>query len=163
MCITLNNLILSTDENVTHLGINIDPHLNFLTHIKSIEHKISRSVVIMFTLKPFFSKSALLKIYDAIIHLYLQYAFPVWESTYSTIMSKLCILKIKAIKMICDGKKSDHVTPYYSKLNILKLQELYKHEVVKIVFRFSQDNILPTPQHLILKTSKISFVTQGHQ
>ena len=72
-------------------------------------------------------------------------------------MSKLCILQNKAIRLTCDSKKSDRVTPYNSKLNILKLQDLYKHEVAKIVFRFSRDNLLPTLQHLFSKTSEISF------
>ena len=66
-------------------------------------------------------------------------------------------LQNKALKLVCDGKKSDHVTPYYSTLNISKLQDLYKHEVVKTVFRFSRDNLTPTLQHLFSKTSEISF------
>ena len=48
----------------------------------------------------------------AIIHPYLPYALPAWGSTYPTNVSKLCILQNKAIKLICDGKKSDNVTPY---------------------------------------------------
>ena len=115
MCITINNSILSTGENAKYLVLNIDPHLNFLTNIKSIEHKISRSIGIMYKLKPFFSKSALLKIYYAIIHFHFQHVLLAWRSTYPTYMFKLCTLQNKAIKLICDGKKSDHVTPYYSK------------------------------------------------
>ena len=72
-------------------------------------------------------------------------------------MSKSYILQNKAIKLICDGKKSDHETRYYSKLNILKLQNLCKYEVAKIVFRFSQDNFPPTLQCLFSKTSEIFF------
>ena len=72
-------------------------------------------------------------------------------------MSKLCILQNKAIKLICDGKKSDHIISYHSKLNISKPQDLYKHEVSKIVFRFTRDNLPPTLQHLFFKTSKISI------
>ena len=120
MCITLNNSVLSTGENVKYLGINIDPHLNFLTHIKSIEHKISCCIRIMYKLKPFFSKSALLKIRTLYnnpplfsICLTSLGIYIVHTQTY---MSKLCTLQNKAIKLICDGKKSDHVTPYYSKL-----------------------------------------------
>ena len=75
----------------------------------------------MYKLKPFLPKPALLKIYYAIVHNYLLYALPAWESIYPTYMSKLYILQNKAIKLICDGKKSDHLTPYYSKLNVLKL------------------------------------------
>ena len=111
----------------------------------------------MYKLKRFLPKPALLKVYYAIIYPYLLYAFPAWGSTYQTYKSKLRILQNKAIKLICDGKKSDHVTPYYSKLNILKLQHLCKHEVVKYGFRFSRDNRPPTLQHLFSKTSEISF------
>ena len=70
MCITLNNVILSTSESVKYLGINIDPHLNFFIHIKSIEHKIFCSIGIMYKLKSFLPESALLKIYYAKIHTY---------------------------------------------------------------------------------------------
>ena len=125
--------------------------------LKSIEHKISRSIAITYKLKPFLSKPALLKIYYAVIHPYLLYALPAWGSTYPTYMSKLCILQNKAIKLICDGKKSNRVTPNYSKLNTLKLQDFYKHEVAKMVFRFLRDNLRPTLQHLFSKTSEISF------
>ena len=158
MCITLNNSILSTGENVKYLGINIDPHLNFfLSHITSIESKISRSIELMYKLKPFLPKSALLKIYYAINHRNLLYALPAQESTYPIYMSKLCILQNKAIKVICDCKKLDHVTFYNCELNILKLQDLYKHEVVKIAFRFSRYNLPPALQHRFSKTSEISF------
>ena len=75
----------------------------------------------MYKLKPFLSKPALPKIYYAIIHPYLPHALPAWGSTYPTYMSKLCFLQNKAINLISDGKKSDHVTPHQSKLNILKL------------------------------------------
>ena len=34
---------------------------------------------------------------------------------------------------------------------------MYKHEVAKIVFRFSRDNLPPKLQHLFSKTSEISF------
>ena len=65
----------------------------------------------MYKLKPFLPKTALLEMYYAIIHPYLLYALPAWGSTYPTYMSKLCILQKKTIKLICDGKKSDHVIP----------------------------------------------------
>ena len=112
---------------------------------------------IMYKLKPFLPKPALLKIYYAIIHPYLLYALPVGDPHIQPLCPNYVSYRKKAIKLICDGKKSDHVTPYYSKPNILKLQNLYKHEVAKIVFRFSRDNLPPTLQHLFAKTSETFF------
>ena len=36
----------------------------------------------------------------------------------------LPVLCSKAIKLICDRKKSDQITPHYFKLNILKFQDV---------------------------------------
>ena len=51
MCITLNSFILSNGESVKYLRTNIDPSLNFFTHIKSVEHKIFRFRGMMYKLK----------------------------------------------------------------------------------------------------------------
>ena len=59
------------------------------------------------------------------------------------VISKLCTLQNIAIKLTCNGGKSDHVTPYYSKLGMLKLQALYKHDVAKNVFGFHKTVSLP--------------------
>ena len=75
MYIALNNSILSTCENIKYLGINIDPHLNFLPTLSQLNVK---SLVPQYKLKPFRPKLALLKIYQAIIHPYLLYALPAW-------------------------------------------------------------------------------------
>ena len=72
MRITLNNSILLTGENYKY----IDPHFQHLTHVKSIEHKISCSIGIMYKLKHFLPKLVLLKLYYAIIHPYFLYALP---------------------------------------------------------------------------------------
>ena len=64
--------------------------------------------------------------------------------------------KTKLLNLSVMAKKSDHVTPYYSKLNTLRLQDLHKHKVAKMVFWFSRHNLTPSIQHLFSKTSKIS-------
>ena len=71
-------------------------------------------------------------------------------------MFKLCrpTWQNKAIKLVFDGKNLAHVTPYYSKLNILKLQDKCKDEVAKIVFQFSRDNLLPHFKTYFLKQPK---------
>ena len=78
-------------------------------------------------------------------------------------MSKLCILQNKAIKLVCDGKKSDHLTSYYSKLSILKLQGLYELGESQTVFGFSREHFSPALQELFLRHPKYLFATQAFQ
>jgi len=47
--------------------------------------------------------------------------------------NKLSVLQNKAVKLIAGRRYRDHVTPYYSKLKILKLKDLTTHKITKIV------------------------------
>ena len=70
------------------------------------------------------------------VHPYLIYGLVAWGSTFPSYIEKLNILQNKAVKLIGGGNYLDRATPYYSKLNILKLPDLYKLEITKFVHRF---------------------------
>ena len=120
--------VLSCDK-AKYLGVFIDSRLNFHSHIKSVENKVARSVGILSKLKHFLSSNSLLKLYYAFIHPHLLYGLSIWGCTHKSYLSKLQTLQNKAVKIIGGGKYMDHATPFYSKLKILKIPELYKYEV----------------------------------
>ena len=93
----------------------------------------------------------------------LQNTLPAWRSTYPTYMFKLLTLQNETIELICDRKKSDHVTPYYSKVNILKLQESYKYEVPNLLFGFYQIILIRHSNTYFLRHPKYLLVAQGPQ
>ena len=77
--------------------------------MKSIEHKISHYIGILYKLKSFLSKTALFKIYNAMIYPYLLFALLSWESTYPTYMSKYCPLQNKVIKVSKTAKNQTQI------------------------------------------------------
>ena len=131
----LDVTVISAENSVKYLGINLDLNLNFRKHIEVIENKLSRSLAILFKLKPVLPQNALLKLYYAMVHPYLIYGLVAWGSTFPSYVEKLNILQNKAVKLIGGGNYLDRATPYYSKLNILKLPVLYKLEIAKFVHR----------------------------
>ena len=50
----------------------------------------------------------------------------------------------------------DHATPFYSKLKILKIPELYKHKVAKLVFHHYHQRLPPLLSNLYIKTNEVS-------
>ena len=50
----------------------------------------------------------------------------------------------------------DHATPFYSKLKILKIPELYKHEVTKLIFHHYHQRLPPLLSNLYIKTNQVS-------
>ena len=59
--IELNGTVISAENSFKYLGINLNLNLNFRKHIEVIENKLSRSLAILFKLKPVLPQNALLK------------------------------------------------------------------------------------------------------
>jgi len=108
-------------------------NLTFEHHIKALELKMSRAVGIICKLKTMLLKEILLKLYYALVHPHLLYRLLVWGSTYPSYLKKINTLQNKAVKHIGGGKYYDRAKPFYSEFYILKLPDLYKLEVSKLI------------------------------
>ena len=116
-----------------YLGVTIDSLLKFDKHFSSIEHKISRAAGIISKLRHFLPTNALLNVYCAFIHPHFLYNLLIRSSSFPSHLKKLTVLQNKAIKLIGGGLPRDRATPFYSKLNVLKLSDLFKLETGKFV------------------------------
>ena len=119
--------------HIKYLGLTIDMNLNFDFHILNIAYKISRTVGIISKIRHYLPETALMKIYYAQIHFYLLYGLIMEGFTFSTYLKKLITLQNKAVKFIDAAKFCNSSSPYYKRLKILKLKDLYKLEVGKFI------------------------------
>ena len=110
---------------------------------------MSKAVGIIGKLKFVLLKDALIKLYYALFHPYLLYGIVIWRSTYPTYLMRISTLQNKVVKLVRGGAFQDRATPFYYKLNILKLTNLYKIEVSKLMY-----NIVHKPRHLPNNFSK---------
>ena len=62
-------------KNAKYLGVTFDKSLSFDCHIKNLIKRLSRSVGILATVKPFLNTKALLNLYYAIFHSHLLYGY----------------------------------------------------------------------------------------
>ena len=76
---------------------------------------------------------ALLKICYAFIYSQFLHELPVCGSTYPSHLKKLTSLQNKVVKLIGGGHPRDNASPYFSKFNILKLPDLFKLEIGKLI------------------------------
>ena len=142
--------------NIKYLGLTIDMNLNFDFHISNIAYKISRTVGIISKIRHYLPETALLKIYYALIHSHLLYGLIIWGSTFPTYFQKLITLQNKAVKFICAAKFCDNSSPYYKRLKILKLKDLYKLEVGKFIHSNFKKMLPKNLSNYFILTSQIS-------
>ena len=63
---------------VKYLGVLIDPQLSFKYHIEELSKKISRSIGVLYKIRPFVSQKILTNLYYAIIYPFLLYGITIW-------------------------------------------------------------------------------------
>ena len=110
----------------------------------------------MSKLSNFLSPESLSTLYYSLVHPHLLYALPVWASTYKTHLSKLKRLQNKAVRLIFRLPLSEKITPFYLKLNLLKLDDLYLFEISKIMYQHKHKMI---PDHF---TDYFCNTTKNH-
>ena len=157
--VSLNDTLISTEKSAKYLGVIIDTNLNFSDHIKAVELKIFRAVEILHKLKFVLPSKSLVTLYYSFIHSHLLYCLVVWESTFPTYLNRLAALQNKAIKVIGGCNYNDSATPLYLEFEVLKLVELYKLEVAKLIYDCIHNNIPYSLSNMFIQTSQISART----
>ena len=107
------------------MGITTDKKLNLAEHTIKLACKIFRSVSILFKLRNILPFIALCKLCHSMLHSHLLYGIVIWVNTYDNYLKRLIILLNKTVKLVAGGQRQDHITPFYHRLQFLKLKDLY--------------------------------------
>ena len=145
----LNGITVPLSNSVQYLGVTLDSKLTFEIHIKNLETNLSKAVGIICKLKFVLPKDALIKLYNALFHPHLLYGLVIWGSTYPSYLMIISTLRNKVVKLVGGSAFQDRATPFYYKLNIPKLTDLYKIEISKLMY-----NMVHRPRYLPNNFSK---------
>ena len=102
------NSKINSSQICKYLGVLLNDKLNFKSHILQLEIKLAK------------------------------YALPIWGSTFPSYFNKLQRFQNKCIRIIFNISPKTSVSPYYYKLKILELADLYIYEIAKIMHQHSQ-------------------------
>ena len=99
--IVRENNVLEQVDNTKFLGVYIDQHLTWKTHVNFIAAKISESVGLFYKAKYYLpSKSLLTALYFALIYPYLTYCNLIWASTYVSNLQRIYLVQKRAVRAI---------------------------------------------------------------
>ena len=142
LTINLNSQEIQKVNKTKFLGIIIDQHLTWKSHIEYIATKISKTIGILCRIR-FYINQALLKIlYNNLIYPYLYYGNIVWANNYPTRLDKLLKLQKKALRVITFSLYKAPSLPLFQKLNLLDINKI--NDFLASTFCFNlKSNSLP--------------------
>ena len=89
--VIIENNVLEQADHTKFLGVYIDQHLTWKTHVNFIAAKISKSVGLLYKAKYYLPSKSLLTLYY--VYLYLTYCNLIWASTYVTNLQRIYLLQ----------------------------------------------------------------------
>ena len=113
-------------ESTSYLGVNIDQHVNWRSHIDKITKSIALLVGIISRIRHFVPRSTLLVIYNSLILPRITYCIEIWGNTYNTFLQPILKLQKRLVRFITFSSFRCHTAPLFKELNILDIYKLRK-------------------------------------
>ena len=128
----IKNCDIARVSSFNFLGLNLDEHMSWNSHINKVSNRISRSLGVMNRIKRFLPTYALKLMYNSLILPHLQYSILTWGYK----ADRLIKLQKRAVRIVTCSKYNSHTDPLFRKLNILKLTDIFVLCNLKFYFKY---------------------------
>jgi hypothetical protein len=153
--IKIYNNAIERKPCVKFLGIHLDENLTWHDHIKICTSKIGNSIYAINRVSNFIPKRYIRTLYFTLIYPYLSYGIALWGSAYKVHMKGINVAQKIIIRIMSSASYNEHTNPPFQKLHILKLEDIYKVETLKVVFEYLQKKLPPSLNKLFILNSDI--------
>ena len=149
----LNGTKLTRSNCVNYLGMQIDEHLSWNSHVNLLSKNLSRANGILAKLRHFVPKHILTSVYYAIFYSHVLYGCSTWSLTSAENVEIVNILQKKCLRIMNFSPFNDHTNELFYRNNILKLNDVINNEKLKIIFDFKNNN-LPIDLKILFQYNK---------
>ena len=133
--ITINGIAIEYVDDYKYLGLTIDKNLNFKNHIAGVNRKLCKIVGTAYSLQDSLSLLAAKTFYYALFYSILTYEIVLWGGAARSAMNQLQVTQNKIVRALFANKiQHMHTREIYSSLGILRVKQIYKFELGKLIF-----------------------------
>ena len=127
-CLHFNNNPVNQTPLQKHLGMYLDPKLDFLEHLKNIQAKVNKSIALLRKLQTIPPRSSLLTIYKAFIRPHLDYGDTIYDQAYNdSFHQKLESIQYNTAFAITGAIRGTSSEKLYQELGLESLQQRRWH------------------------------------
>ena len=142
LAFNISNYSIDRVKEATFLGVILDEHLTWKSHIHNVARKVSKAVGIIYKSSFCLNNSSLRILYFSLIYPYLFYCVSVWASTYPSNLKRLITLQKRVIRIMSRSAFDAHTDPLFKNLKILNLESIYKLQIGKFMYQY-RSGLLP--------------------
>ena len=127
----IDNVKIDFVTKTKFLGVILDQHLTFESHVQYTKGKIARGVGILYKARNYLKENSTKTLHYAFIYPHFTYCITVWGNTFKSVLEPLVVLQKRAIRIVCWAQKFDHTYPLFqlSKIPLLRISYVYSAQL----------------------------------
>ena len=125
--------VIKQSNCVKYVGVLIDSSLNWKPQIQKACSKLASACWALYQLRKYVDYKTLVMVCNSTLHSHLMYCISSWGSASNSNMRPLFLLQKRAMRIITHSNKRTRTTPLFSRLQILKLHDVCKLEIAKLM------------------------------
>ena len=130
---SINGVEIENVDSFKFLGIFINNHLTWSTHIGMVANKLSKILGILKRLRYVYPEQVLLQIYNSLFMAHINYGLLVWGVDTDRIFK----LQKKAVRIITGNDYIAHSEPIFKSLELLKIVDIYKLKILRFYYNLT--------------------------
>ena len=139
----IENVVINRISHTKYLGLIIDEQLSWKEHILQLRNKLKGLFPIFYDIRNFINLKDAQIIYYAMVLSRINYGLIIYGSADNKLMLPLQTLQNKLVKVLLNRNYRDPTDEIHDQMEILKVSDNYKLEVLTFVHRFF-NNKLPS-------------------
>ena len=162
--IKIHKKAVSEKDQIKYLGVILDSTLTWKAHIDKICKTISRTIGVLYKIRPYVNLKILKTLYYSLVYPHLMYAIEIWGSAVNTHLNNILLLQKRIVRMIyyLDKRQPDYsfpsADPLFKELGFLKVHDLFKLKIAKFIYN-CLNKLVPTNFH---SWFKLTSQTHNH-
>ena len=153
--IKINGSCFQRTTCAKYLGVLIDSSLDWSSHVQYIKSKLVKGSYLFYKIRNVVSVDVLKMLYFSLVHCHLKYCIVSWGTATNSVLQPLEVVRNNILRTMTYNNYRCHITPVYKSLNILKLHNIHKLELAKLMYKFHYEMLPTSFEDLFQKTAEI--------
>ena len=154
--IEFQNYKIKRTPHVKYLGVNIDEHLTWDTHIKELCNKLKRLFHVFYNIREHLSIDNIKTIYYTLIYSRIKYGITLYGQAAKNKIKRIQTLQNQLLKVLLGEKFRFPTDELHQKLQILKVEDIMNQEILTFVHSYFANKLPPAFDNYYRQFSTLS-------
>ena len=153
--LTVNNTNILMNSSTKYLGVFLDEELNWKIHINHVTNGLRTLFPIFYNIRKYLSINQVKTLYYTLVYSKIKYGIVIYGTSNSIVLKSVQTVQNQLLKVLTEKPYRYSTNQLHTELKLIKVEDLFKQEVLSFVFNFYTSNLPPVFNNYFIPFSSI--------